>query len=64
VKEPGKSVYYIDEVWFNDDPFVTEQLRRQAENRGGNQIIALQKEGSTWRGTIRITLGLNIPGYP
>jgi protocatechuate 3,4-dioxygenase beta subunit len=64
VKEPGKTVYYIDEVWFNDDPFVTEQMRRQAENRGGSQIITVQKQGTTWHGTVRITLGQNIPGYP
>ena len=64
VKEPGKTVYYIDEVWFNDDKLVTDRLRKEAEHRGGSQIITLTREHNVWRGVLTVTLGLNIPGYP
>lgn len=65
VKEPKKTVYYIDEVWFTDDKLVTEKLQQAAEKRGGDLIIALTKnDKSVWLGNLTITLGLNIPGYP
>jgi len=64
VKEPGKTVYYIDEVWFDDDPLVTEKLKAGAEKRGGNLIVHPAKNNeNTWTGNLNITLGLNIPGY-
>jgi protocatechuate 3,4-dioxygenase beta subunit len=63
VKEPGKTRYYIDEVWFDDDPFVTNSLRGQAEKRGGNMIIHLTKKNDTWESSLPIRLGLNIPNY-
>jgi protocatechuate 3,4-dioxygenase beta subunit len=64
VKEPGKTVYYIDEVWFDDDPLVTEKLKASAEKRGGNLIVHLSKnKENIWSGNLNITLGLNIPGY-
>jgi len=64
VKEPGKTLYYIDEVWFDDDPFVTKELRDKAEKRGGYLIIHLAKDSrNVWVGELVITAGLNIPGY-
>jgi protocatechuate 3,4-dioxygenase beta subunit len=64
VKEPGKTRYYIDEVWFDDDPLVTQKLRDKAEKRGGDMIIRLEKNSdNVWEGNLKITLGLNIPGY-
>lgn len=64
IKEPGKSVYYIDELWFDDDPFITEKLRKAAEKRGGDLVIHLNKNQSgVWKGHIKITLGLHIPDY-
>ncbi|MBK5277277.1 MAG: intradiol ring-cleavage dioxygenase [Bacteroidia bacterium] len=63
VKEPNKTLYYIDEVWFEDDPLVTTEMKRKAEKRGGNLTIPLTKEGNGWRGILKITLGLNIPNY-
>jgi protocatechuate 3,4-dioxygenase beta subunit len=63
VKEPGKTRYYIDEVWFDDDPFVTKSLRERAEKRGGDMIIHLTKKNDTWESSLPIRLGLNIPNY-
>ncbi|MBA2406693.1 MAG: intradiol ring-cleavage dioxygenase, partial [Chitinophagales bacterium] len=64
VKEPGKSLYYIDEVWFDDDPLISKKLNDESENRGGNLIIPLSKnKDDFWSGNLSITLGLNIPDY-
>jgi protocatechuate 3,4-dioxygenase beta subunit len=64
VKEPGKTRYYIDEVWFDDDAFVTPSLKAAAEKRGGDMIIHLTKaNGGSLMGNMSIILGLNIPGY-
>jgi len=64
VKEPGKTLYYIDEVWFDDDPLVTPVLREKAGKRGGDMIIHLAKDDkAVWRGALAINLGLRIPNY-
>lgn len=64
IKEPGKTPYYIDEVWFDDDPLVTPEVKRHAEKRGGNMLMHLSKNSrNAWTGNLNITLGLNIPGY-
>ncbi len=64
VKEPEKVRYYVDEVWFDDDPLATKALRDKAEKRGGNLIIHLVKnKNGIWEGNLNITLGLNIPDY-
>ena len=63
VKEPGKIRYYIDEVWFDDDPFVTKELKARAEKRGGDLLIHLTKTKGVWKGNLPIILGLHIPGY-
>lgn len=64
VKEPKITLYYIDEIWFDDDPFITAKLKDAAEKRGGDQIIHLTKnQDNGWNGTLKIVLGLNIPGY-
>jgi len=64
IKEPNKTRYYIDEVWFDDDLLITKKLKDEAEKRGGDLIIHLVKNNNnTWVGNLKITLGLNIPDY-
>ncbi len=64
VEEPGKNVYYLDEVRFLDDPLMTTALRVRDEGRGGDLNIALRKDsGGHWQGELRIELGRNIPDY-
>lgn len=64
VKEPGKTRYYIDEVWFDDDTIITPAMKAASEKRGGEMIIHLAKtRNGAWLGSMTITLGLNIPGY-
>lgn len=64
VEEPGKNVYYIDEVRFLDDPLVTAAVRASDEGRGGDLNIAVARDGNgTWRGELHIELGRHIPHY-
>jgi protocatechuate 3,4-dioxygenase beta subunit len=64
IKEPGKNEYYIDAFVFDNDPFLTEAMRRNFENRGGSGIISISKNASgAWEGTRDIVLGENVPGY-
>jgi protocatechuate 3,4-dioxygenase beta subunit len=64
IKEEGKSVYWIDEFLFEDDPLVTDKVRSQQEKRGGSGIIILTKNpNGVWVGNRDIILGLNIPNY-
>ncbi|NNF57518.1 MAG: intradiol ring-cleavage dioxygenase [Rhodothermaceae bacterium] len=57
VGEPERRPYYIDDVVFEDDPWVTDRYRDAAENRGGSGIIALMlDDDDTWRGTHDIVL--------
>lgn len=64
VKEPGLTLYWIDEFLFEDDPVLTEQEKKRQEKRGGSGIISLKKdEQGIWIGTRDIILGMNIPNY-
>jgi protocatechuate 3,4-dioxygenase beta subunit len=64
VKEPGYSLYWIDEYLFEDDPFLTTEERARQPKRGGNGIIKLTKDAKgVWIGKRDITLGQNVPGY-
>ena len=64
VKEKDKSEYYIDEFLFDDDLFLTKEVRAKQEGRGGNGIVHLEKKDGILYGKRDIYLGRNIPGYP
>ncbi len=63
IKEEGLTLYWIDEYLFDDDPLVTDEVRKKEQKRGGNGIIHLSKKEGVWRGERDIILGVNIPGY-
>lgn len=65
VKEPNTIPYYIDDIEFTDDPFMTEQKINNQRNRGGSGIVTPAR---TFIGNLieirrDIILGKNIPGY-
>ncbi|MFN2439725.1 MAG: hypothetical protein ABR503_11040 [Chitinophagaceae bacterium] len=64
IKEPGKSEYYIDAFVFDDDPFLTGNMRKKLENRGGDGILKPRERNGIWYAERNIYLGKNIPGYP
>lgn len=63
IKEPGKSVYFIDDFKFADDPLLTVAERAKLRQRGGAGILNMQKDGDLLVGQRDIILGLNIPNY-
>ncbi|HEY3429370.1 MAG TPA: intradiol ring-cleavage dioxygenase [Cyclobacteriaceae bacterium] len=64
IKEPGATLYWIDEFLFDDDPLLSENEKSHQEKRGGNGIITLKKnEKGEWVGKRDIILGKNIPNY-
>ena len=65
VKEPQlPNEYYIDEWVFDDDPFVTAVMRRQARNYGGSGIMKVTQREGLQVVQQNILLGKNIPAYP
>ncbi len=65
IKEPDiENEYYIDEFIFDDDKYVTGQVRNSLPNRGGSGILHLTTNGNMKVAQHNIVLGLNIPGYP
>ena len=64
--EPGRSTYYISDVYFDDDPLLTAAERRRAESgRAGNGVVHPEKDtDGIWHVRRDITLGSNVPDYP
>lgn len=57
VKEPGRRPYYIDDVTFEGDPFLTSAYRQREEGRGGSGIVQLTRgSDGAWRGRRDVTL--------
>jgi len=64
VKEADKNEYYIDDVEFDDDPFLTQQERARRRKAGGSGIVHLTRSaGGVWLARRDIILGLNIENY-
>lgn len=64
VLEPDKNEYYLDEIVFENDPFLTEAKRARMNDRGGSGIVELIEEKGILIARRDIVLGENIPGYP
>ena len=63
IKEKGKQEYWVDEFHFEDDAALTEDVRKQFEERGGSGIIRVKKIDGILTGSRDIIAGKNIPGY-
>jgi len=63
VKEPDKNEYYIADIYFDDDPNLTESIRNRKNHRGGNGIVKFSKNGQLLEAKRDIVLGLHIPNY-
>lgn len=64
VKEPDFKEYYIDDVVFDDDKFLTTKRRLKAENRAGSGVVRLVYKDNLGIAERNIILGLNIPDHP
>lgn len=63
VKEPGKSAYWIDDIWFEDDPLLTETMKANNRKRGGNGILQLETDVKYLVVRRDIILGMNVANY-
>jgi protocatechuate 3,4-dioxygenase beta subunit len=63
VKEPGKTEYYLDNYFFEDDPLLTNVVRTKQKKRGGSGIVTLENRGDYFLVKRDIVLGENIPNY-
>jgi protocatechuate 3,4-dioxygenase beta subunit len=65
IKEPDISnEYYVDELVFDDDAYLTGEKRSRLENRGGSGILKTRLESGRQAASYKLVLGFNIPGYP
>ena len=65
VIERGCALYYIDDVLFRDDPYLTPAAARKADRgRGGSGIVTPVRRAGEWQARRDIVLGRRIPGYP
>lgn len=65
IKEPDINEYYIDDINFDDDPFMTKTERDRLRQYAGSGIIKLAANSiGLLYGKRDIVLGLNLPDYP
>ncbi|MFD2514672.1 intradiol ring-cleavage dioxygenase [Pontibacter locisalis] len=65
IKEPDiPNEYYIDDVLFEDDPLLTEEVKNQLENKGGNGVSKVWQEKDVQKVKRDVILGKNIENYP
>jgi len=64
--EPDRYTYYIGDIRFDDDPFLSEAMKaRTAEGRGGSGLVHPDRDDhGVWQVRRDITLGENVSGYP
>jgi protocatechuate 3,4-dioxygenase, beta subunit len=63
VKEANKKEYYIDDIFFDDDPLLNQKKRNGLKNRGGSGITKLKMDKNIFLVERDILLGKNIPNY-
>ncbi|MEQ9403433.1 MAG: intradiol ring-cleavage dioxygenase [Cyclobacteriaceae bacterium] len=63
VKEPGKTAYFIDDFFFDDDPYLPQRVREGTGKRGGSGISQPVMKNGILTIERDIILGLNIPNY-
>jgi len=64
--EPGRCTYYLGDVYFDDDPMLSEAIRRRCEgDRGGSGLVMPIRDGDgVWIAQRDVELGKAVPGYP
>ena len=64
VIEPGRATYWIDDVNFEDDPYLTDAERARLQRRGGGGVARASRDAAgVWQVRRDIVLGENVPGY-
>ena len=63
IKEDGLKPYYIDDIVFDDDPYVDAAYRAARSNRGGDGIAHVETRAGVQHVRRDVVLGLNIADY-
>ncbi len=63
VKEPDKNEYYIEDILFEDDKYLTESHKNKLKHRAGSGVVRLKSENGLLIAKRDVILGLNIPDY-
>lgn len=63
VKEKDTVPYFVDSFFFEDDPFLPDQVRNGNQKRGGSGIVSPIPTSGIQEIKRDIILGLNIPDY-
>ena len=63
VKEPDRNEYYVDNILFDDDQLLTQDMRHRLKNRGGSGIVKTNVQDGILTIKRDIILGKNIPDY-
>lgn len=62
--EPNGKYYYVEDYYFDGDPFLTEREKNPKAPRGGTVgVLQLTQEGDLWLGQRDFILGRNVPKY-
>lgn len=66
IVEPGRALYWIGDINFDDDPLVTENLKKGlSPGRGGYGLCHPTKDkDGVWHVSRDVVLGQGIEGYP
>lgn len=63
IKEPNTNAYYIDDIMFEDDKFLTDTFKNRLGKRAGSGVVIPKEEDGILVVNRDIILGLNIPDY-
>lgn len=63
IKEPDSNPYYLDSVFFEDDPLLTADKKGKLKNRGGSGLVSPAESNGILMINRDIILGENIPDY-
>lgn len=63
VKENGTTPYRLDDIYFEDDPRLTEEIIQRQKGKGGNAIVKTIEKNGILVAQKDIILGKNISNY-
>lgn len=63
VKEPNTNAYYVDDIMFKDDKFLTNEFKERLGQRAGSGEVLPKMENGILHVKRDVVLGRNIPDY-